>query len=164
MAKKSPRNNRDTFWLECAAKKATQGMRRGWGGPFGAAIVRKDRLVAIGCNTVLKSNDPTCHAEINAIRLASRKLKIRVFKNCTIYSTTEPCPMCFSAIHWARFRTLVFATRIGDVKKLGFNEMPISNHQLRRWGKSRLIIKKIESSSCRTLLENWEKLKRKQTY
>jgi len=99
-------------WMKLAIDSATAGMTRQAGGPFGACIVRKGKAVAVSHSTVLKSCDATCHAEINAIREASKKLKRYDLSDCTVYSTTEPCPMCFSAIHWARIPAVYFGTGI----------------------------------------------------
>ena len=85
------------------AQKNLSDMR---GGPFGACIVKGNKVIAISRNTVLKQ-DATCHAETNAIRKASKKLRTYDLSGCWIYSTTEPCPMCFSAIHWSKINVLV---------------------------------------------------------
>jgi len=134
------------------------------GGPFGACVVKNGRLISVGRNTVLK-NDATCHAEINAIRAASKKLKTYNLSGCVIYSTTEPCPMCFSAIHWARIDTVVFGTTIADVGKRGFNELKISASSLNRLGKAGIkIIPCFLRDECLSLLIDWDSLPEKQLY
>jgi guanine deaminase len=126
------------------------------GGPFGACIVRGEEVLAVAHNTVLKENDPTCHAEINAIRLASRHLGTYDLSGAAIYSTTEPCPMCFAAIHWARIAHLVYGTPIADVAALGFNELTIGNEQLKAAGRSPVIIYPgFQLEECRDLLQQW---------
>lgn len=150
--------------LRIAADEGWSGSRRGHGGPFGAVIVKNGRFIARSHNTVLRDGDPTCHAEINAIRAAVRKLKTPFLTGCTVYSTTEPCPMCFSALHWARVKKVVYSTVIADVKKLGFNELTISNSELKRKGKSRLKLERIFNKECLDLLSKWKKLPRKRTY
>ncbi len=97
------------------------------GGPFGACLVRGDEVLAVAHNTVLKDLDPTCHGEITAIRLAALKLQSYDLSGCEIYSTTEPCPMCFAAIHWARLGRVIYGTAIGEVAQLGFNELTIGS-------------------------------------
>ncbi|MDD8016577.1 MAG: nucleoside deaminase, partial [Acidobacteriota bacterium] len=87
--------------MRLALREARKNLRTLAGGPFGACIVKDGRVVATARNTVLK-NDSTAHAEVNAIRKACRKLDTFDLSGCEIYSTAEPCPMCFSAIHWAR--------------------------------------------------------------
>ena len=110
------------------------------GGPFGACLVRGDEVLAVAHNTVLKDLDPTCHAEMKAIRLAARKLQSYDLSGCEIYSTTEPCPMCFAAIHWARINRLIYGTTISEVVRLGFNEITIDNRRMQDLGRSRVAI------------------------
>jgi guanine deaminase len=145
-------------FLARAARQAAKTIRQGKGGPFGAVIVRGNRVVAVASNTVLGSKDSTCHAEINAIRIACRKLKTHVLSDCEIYSTTEPCPMCFSAIHWAQISRVVYSSTIPDVKRLGFNELTVSNRILKRLGKSPVTLARVNSSACRQLLRTWSRL------
>jgi len=142
-----------------AIRSAYAGIRKDAGGPFGAVIVRKGKVIASAHNTVLRSQDPTCHAEVNAIRLASKQLKHYILEDCEIYSTTEPCPMCFSAIHWARIRKVFFGTTIRDAARLGFNEMPVRNIRLRALGKSPLQIREnFLRRECLRLFRDWEKI------
>src|SRR5690349_199264 len=115
-----------------AIQEAFKNVRQPSGGPFGACLVRGSRVLAVARNTVLRDQDPTCHAEINAIRLGARRLKTFDLSGCVIYSTTEPCPMCFSALHWARIDAVIYGTGIPDVHRLGFNELTIPNPTLKR--------------------------------
>ena len=96
------------FLLE-AIKEAHKGMREGKGGPFGAVVVKNGKIIARGCNQVTSTNDPTCHAEVDAIRKACAKLKSFELKDCVIYASCEPCPMCLGAIYWARPKALYYA-------------------------------------------------------
>ena len=121
--------------MEKAFRKATEGVRKGQT-PFGACIVRKGKIVALAHNVVWKTMDITAHAEIHAIRLACRKLRTINLSGSTIYSTCEPCPMCFSAIHWARISKVVYGASIRDARKIGFNELAISNAEMKRRGRS----------------------------
>jgi tRNA(Arg) A34 adenosine deaminase TadA len=114
---------------------------------------------------VLKKNDATCHAEVNAIRLASRKLKRFDLSDCVIYSTTEPCPMCFSAIHWARIAKVIFGTRITDVQKRGFHELSIPSGKMKREGKSPVSFRaSFMKKECLALLEEWDRKEDKEVY
>ena len=151
-------------FLSVAAAEAARFLQRGVGGPFGAVIVRRGRIIARGHNTVLQTNDPTCHAEMNALRAASRRLKRFALNDCEIYSTTEPCPMCFSAIHWARLSRITYATTIADVRRLGFNELSISNRRLANAAGSRVKIRREPNHACRELLRAWSRLPKKRTY
>jgi tRNA(Arg) A34 adenosine deaminase TadA len=150
--------------MHLALREAARGMKRGEGGPFGACIVRDGIMVAAAHNRVLVSGNPTQHAEVVAIGLATRRLRTHVLKGCTIYSTTEPCPMCFSAIHWAQIDRIVFGTGIADVKRLGFNELSISNIALKRLGRSRVVLDQVSKKECTELLRAWANLDTKTTY
>jgi tRNA(Arg) A34 adenosine deaminase TadA len=99
--------------------------------PFGAAIVREGEVLAAAHNRVWAMRDPTAHAEITAIREAAAKLGTIELAGATIYSTTEPCPMCFGAIHWARIARIVYGARIDDARGFGFNELALPNRQLK---------------------------------
>ena len=141
--------------MHMALREASKGMRRGQGGPFGACIVKHGLIVAVAHNRVLVSGNPTQHAEVVAIGRAAKHLGTHILKGCTIYSTTEPCPMCFSAIHWAQIDRIVFGTGIADVKRLGFNELSISNQALKRQGGSKVILDRAGRRECTGLLESW---------
>lgn len=142
-----------------AIADATAAVPRGEGGPFGACIAHNDRVIVCAHNTVLRDHDATCHAEINAIRAASKALSKFDLSECVIYSTTEPCPMCFAAIHWARIPRLVFGTRIADVRALGFNELALSNAQMRELGGSPVSVTgDFMRDDCVELLRRWQAL------
>jgi guanine deaminase len=135
------------------------------GGPFGACLVRGDEVLAVAHNTVLKDLDPTCHGEINAIRLAARKLQSFDLSGCEIYSTTEPCPMCFAAIHWARIGRLIYGTAIAEVTQLGFNELTLGNRQMQELGRSPVAIYPgFLADACRELLAEWDRMPGRQVY
>ena len=92
------------------------------GGPFGAVIVKDGKIISKGANKVTSTNDPTAHAEVVAIREASRKLNTYNLKGCTIYTSCEPCPMCLSAIYWARIDKIFFGNTKTDAKNIGFDD------------------------------------------
>jgi len=100
----------DKFYIQKAIALAYEGMRKGAGGPFGAIIVKDGQVIGEGHNEVLATNDPTAHAEMVAIRRACGFLEDFQLENCTIYCSSEPCPMCMGAIYWARPDRIVFAT------------------------------------------------------
>ncbi|MFA5411268.1 MAG: nucleoside deaminase [Candidatus Omnitrophota bacterium] len=151
-------------FMKLAVKEARKNIRTMSGGPFGACIVKKGRVIALARNTVLK-NDATCHAEINAIRAASKKSGTYDLSGCVIYSTTEPCPMCFAAIHWARIKRIIYGTKISDAKKIGFNELSISNVRLASLGKSGIkLTSGVSLKECRGLLREWSGLAHKVLY
>ncbi len=150
--------------MHLALREASRGMRTGQGGPFGACIVKDGVIVTVAHNRVLISGNPTQHAEVVAIGRAAKELGTHILKGCTIYSTTEPCPMCFSAIHWAQINRIVFGTGIADVKRLGFNELSISNRTLKRLGCSRVTLDQAAKRECTDLLKSWAAMERKRTY
>ncbi|MDO8625387.1 MAG: nucleoside deaminase [Candidatus Diapherotrites archaeon] len=143
-----------------AVLEASKNLKSLDGGPFGAVIARKGRVLAVAHNTVLRTKDPSCHAEVNAIRLAARKLKsFDLSGGSELFSTTEPCPMCFSAIHWARIDHVYYGTTIADVGKLGFNELAIPASRMKRLGQSRVkLTKGFLKTECAELLKRWKSL------
>lgn len=152
---------KDEDFMRKAIEKAIQGIKKGQT-PFGACIVKNGKIVACEHNVVWKTTDSTAHAEVNAIRKACSKLKTIDLTGCTIYSTTEPCPMCYSAIHWARIKKIVYGASIADAKKAGFNELQISDKTMKKIGKDKM---KIESGllkkECVELFALWKKHKGK---
>ena len=109
-------------YLERAIELARLGMERGLGGPFGAVVVSGDQILAEGCNQVTTALDPSAHAEVVAIRAACQKLGSFSLAGCQIYSNCEPCPMCLTAIYWARLDGLYFAASRADAAAIGFDD------------------------------------------
>ena len=105
-----------------AIAMSRQAIRTNRGFPFGAVIVREGAVVAEAHNTVLSDNDPTAHAEINAIRAASAKLGTFSLEGCEIYASGEPCPMCLAAIYWSRLDRIYYANRKQDAHRIGFSD------------------------------------------
>ena len=109
--------------MKLAIDKARETMNLNYGGPFGAAIIDKDgNVVAVSSNSVLKDNDPTAHAEVNAIREACKKLNTYDLSDCVLYATGHPCPMCLSAIIWANIKKVYYGCRPVDAEKIGFRD------------------------------------------
>ncbi len=92
------------------------------GGPFGAVILKNGEIVSIAHNTVIESKDPTAHAEVNAIRLATKKLNTHDLTGCTLYVNAEPCPMCLSAIIWANIKEVYYANTKEEAGNIGFRD------------------------------------------
>ena len=105
-----------------AIKLSVQRMRRGAGGPFGAIVVHGGKIVGRGWNQVVSSNDPTAHAEIMAIRDACQRLKTFRLEDCELYASCEPCPMCLSAIYWARLKKIYYGNTRKDAAKIEFDD------------------------------------------
>lgn len=110
-----------------AIQLSIDGVQAGRGGPFGAVIVKDGKIVAEGVNQVTSTNDPTAHAEVVAIREACTKLGTFELKDCELYTSCEPCPMCMGAIYWARLARVYFANTAEDAAKIGFDDSFIYN-------------------------------------
>jgi tRNA(Arg) A34 adenosine deaminase TadA len=105
-----------------AIRLASAGVRAGRGGPFGAVVVQAGQIVGRGWNEVTSSNDPTAHAEMVAIRDASRQLGSFSLAGCEIYASCEPCPMCLAAIYWSRIERLYYAAGSAAAAASGFDD------------------------------------------
>lgn len=109
-------------FMEMAREMAENGHRAGEGGPFGAVIVKDGDIIAKGNNRVIASKDPTAHAEVVAIREASKKLGTYDLSGCILYTSCEPCPMCLSAIIWANITEVYYACTKKDAANIGFRD------------------------------------------
>lgn len=111
----------DAGFMDQAIRLSEENIDKG-GGPFGAVIVRNGKVVATGVNSVVPNNDPTAHAEINAIRSACKTLGTFKLDGCTIYSSCEPCPMCLSALYWAGVSRICYGNTKSDAKAIDFDD------------------------------------------
>ena len=109
-------------FLRHAIRLSAERMREGAGGPFGAIVVKDGEVISEGWNRVTSTNDPTAHAEVTAIRRACEALDDFSLKGCVIYTNCEPCPMCLSAIYWARLDRVYFASSREDAAAIGFDD------------------------------------------
>ena len=143
-------------FMKLAIGEARAGIAAGQT-PFGACIVRDGEVVALAHNRVWADTDVTAHAEVVALRLACRRLGTIDLSGCAIYSTTEPCPMCFSACHWARLDAIVYGADIADARAAGFNELAVSDADLKRLGGSRVeIVGGRLRDECLDLFRQWQ--------
>ena len=110
-----------------AIELSIENVRSGRGGPFGAVVVRGGKIIAEGVNCVTAVNDPTAHAEVVAIREACKKLGVFELKDCEMYTSCEPCPMCLGAIYWARPARVYFGSTAADASNAGFDDSFIYN-------------------------------------
>jgi tRNA(Arg) A34 adenosine deaminase TadA len=118
------------FSKECmleAIRYSRQNVEDGSGGPFGAVIAKDGKIISASSNKVTSTNDPTAHAEIEAIRTACKKLNKFSLYGCEIYTSCEPCPMCLSAIHWARVEKIYYANTRKDAADINFDDDFIYN-------------------------------------
>jgi tRNA(Arg) A34 adenosine deaminase TadA len=133
--------------------------------PFGACIVRDRQVIACEHNLVWRTTDSTAHAEITAIRSACRTVQDVKLTGATIYSTTEPCPMCFAAIHWAGIARIVYGASIAGAARAGFGELTISNVDMKRLGGSDVeVIPAILAPEAAVLFNEWLKNPRHRVY
>lgn len=109
-------------FLRRAIALATENVVSGAGGPFAAVIVRDGQIVGEGVNTVTATNDPTAHAEVNAIRASARALGTFTLAGCELYTSCEPCPMCLAASYWARLDAVYYGARAADAARAGFDD------------------------------------------
>lgn len=109
--------------MRMAIEKAKETMNKNFGGPFGAAVIdEKGEVIVVTSNSVLRDNDPTAHAEVNAIREACKKLETYDLNGYVLYATGYPCPMCMSAIIWANIKKVYFGCTPQDAEKIGFRD------------------------------------------
>ena len=108
--------------MRAAIQLSLSKMRANCGGPFGAVVVRQGKIVGRGWNQVTSTNDPTAHAEVSAIRDACKKLKTFQLDDCELYTSCEPCPMCLSAIYWARFKKVYYGNTRKDAARIEFDD------------------------------------------
>lgn len=142
--------------MRLAIAKARQGIRGGQT-PFGACIVKNRRVVACAHNRVWKNIDATAHAEVTAIRQACRRLGTIDLSGCVLYSTCEPCPMCFGAIHWAKIKKVIFGSAIKDARRAGFSELNIPNRRMKQLGHSPVdVVGELLAEESRRLFAEWK--------
>lgn len=120
--KQASREQLNRELMRRAIALATENVVSGKGGPFGALVVRDGMILGEGANTVTATNDPTAHAEMNAIRAAARALNSFILAGCQIYTSCEPCPMCFAAAYWARIDAIYYAAASADAARAGFDD------------------------------------------
>lgn len=109
-------------FMDEAIRLAVNNVKNGTGGPFGAVVVKDGKIIAASANTVTPDNDPTAHAEVNAIREACHKLGSFQLNGCEVYASCEPCPMCLGAIYWARPEKVYYASTKQDAAVAGFDD------------------------------------------
>jgi tRNA(Arg) A34 adenosine deaminase TadA len=148
----------DEDYMQMAIRKTQEGIAAGQS-PFGSVIVNKDgRVIAATHNSVWRTCDPTAHAEMNCIRQATSVLKTIALPGCALFSTTEPCPMCLAASHWAKLERVVFGATIADAAAAGFNELHFDAKQLAETGKSHLRVEGgLLREECKALFAQWKK-------
>ena len=148
--------------MNLALKEALLGMERNDGGPFGAVIVRNGEVIASGHNEVLKTNDPTAHAEITAIRRASEALGTYDLSECILCTSCYPCPMCMGAIFWARIPTVYYASSMDDAAEGGFDDRIF--YEMIRNPENSLDLRPIDTDKGKEVFERWQAKEGKKLY
>jgi tRNA(Arg) A34 adenosine deaminase TadA len=145
---------RDEDFMRLAIAKAMEGVNQGED-PFGSCIVKNGEVVSCEHNICTSSLDVTAHAEVNAIRAASKKLNTLDLSGCVIYSTCEPCPMCFTAAYWAKLDKIVFGTRIDDACAIGFTQLNLSCQELKQFGSDVELVGDVLKEESLDLFKHW---------
>ncbi|MCF8369289.1 MAG: nucleoside deaminase [Bacteroidales bacterium] len=151
-------------YLRQAIQLATDNIRNNEGGPFGAVVVKDGVVIGKGVNKVTTHNDPTAHAEINAIRDACQNLESFQLKDCEIYSSCEPCPMCLGAIYWARPKKLYFAASRQEASQAGFDDTYIYHELNLDFAERKISTEQVQIKEAKDLFNEWINTKNKIEY
>lgn len=148
-------------FMQAAIDSAREGIQQDEGGPFGACVVRDGEVISVAHNTVLKQHDPTCHAEMNAIRRACKTLGTYILDECELYTTAEPCPMCMGAILWARIPKIYIGVTQECAASHGFDDAHFYRHIGSGEIVQRVLVRDTLSKECEQLFTEWSALQRK---
>jgi tRNA(Arg) A34 adenosine deaminase TadA len=143
-------------FMRAAIRLSLEKMRHGEGGPFGAVVVRRGKIVGRGWNRVTSANDPTAHAEVTAIRDACRRLKTFRLDDCEIYASCEPCPMCLAAIYWARVGKIFYAGARRDAAAVGFDDDLISREMTRPVSQRKIPTRQLLRGEALKVFKEWQ--------
>ncbi|MGA9453712.1 MAG: nucleoside deaminase [Verrucomicrobiia bacterium] len=143
--------------MRAAIRLSREKMRRNDGGPFGAVVVRRGKIVGHGWNRVTSTNDPTAHAEIMAIRDACRRLKTFQLDGCELYASCEPCPMCLAAIYWARLGKIFYANTRRDAAAIGFDDDLIYREVSRPLSRRKVLMQQLLRKDALKVFAEWRK-------
>ena len=144
-------------YLREAIRLSKEKMEAGEGGPFGAVVVKDSEIIGRGWNRVTSANDPTAHAEIMAIREACSTLGTFSLEGCEIYASCEPCPMCLSAIYWARLEKLYFAGSRDDAATAGFDDALLYEEVTKDWNARTLQTEQHLQPEAQAVFNLWKK-------
>ncbi|WP_199757027.1 nucleoside deaminase [Pedobacter sp. KBW06] len=157
-------NNPHEKFMKLAIALSEKNVTGGLGGPFGAVVVKDGKIIAKSGNKVTTTNDPTAHAEVSAIRLACKKLKTFDLSGCVVYTSCEPCPMCLSAIYWARIETIYYANTKVDAANIGFDDKFIYDEIEKPMAKRTLPIHQMMRKEAQQAFQLWEQSSMKIDY
>ncbi len=151
-------------FLKAAIEEAIYGVENNHGGPFGAVVVREGKIIARGHNKVILNNDPTDHAEMIAIRDAAGKLGRFDLSDCELYTSCEPCPMCFSAIYWAKIPKVYYGCTREDAAQIGFDDNYIYEVIMGAASDKRAEFRQMGRELCLGVFEQWKNKDGKRHY
>ncbi len=150
-------------FMHQAIQLSRESIEKG-GGPFGAVIVKNGEIISKNHNRVTLNNDPTAHAEINAIRDACQNLNNWDLSGCTIYTSCEPCPMCLSAIYWAKIDTIYYANTHKDAEAIGFSDAFIYDQFVKAKQDRAIPIRRMDANEAISVFNDWKNKADKTTY
>lgn len=142
-------------FMKLAVQLAHENVLQKKGGPFGAIVVKDGKIIGQGCNNVTTTNDPTAHAEVQAIRDACRNLNSFQLDDCEIYTSCEPCPMCIGAIYWARPKAVYYASTKLEAAAIGFDDFFIYQELELPIEKRTLVMKQLQFNNYDLPFKTW---------
>lgn len=151
-------------FLERAIELSRTGMQEQKGGPFGCVIVKNGEIIGEGSNEVIRSNDPTAHAEIVAIRNACQSIEHFQLEGCDIYCSCEPCPMCLGAIYWARPSRVIFANTKEDAAAIEFDDHFIYDEIKKEHSKKLIQFLQVPNPNALDVFREWKEMGNKTVY
>jgi len=151
-------------FMDEAIKLAVDGVMADDGGPFGAIVVKDGKIVGRGNNLVTSINDPTAHAEIMAIRDACKNLNTFQLSGCVLYTSCEPCPMCFGAIYWARLDKVYYSANRHLASSHGFDDSFIYDEVNLPFNRRRIPFIPVSSEKGIVPFREWDKKEYKIKY
>lgn len=151
-------------FMQEAIRLSIEKMEAGFGGPFGAVVVCNGQIIARGYNNVLASNDPTAHAEVDAIRKACAALGTYQLDNCELYTSCEPCPMCLGAIYWARPKKVYYGNTKSDAASIGFDDQFIYDEIEKPLTARAIPMEQLLPDQAKEAFDRWEAKVNKQGY
>jgi tRNA(Arg) A34 adenosine deaminase TadA len=146
-----------SHFIKLAIENSAKNLNGINGGPFGAVIVKEGKVIASATNQVRALNDPTAHAEIQAIRQACQKLNTYDLSGCEIYSSCEPCPMCLGAIYWSGMKNVYYAADSFDARKAGFDDQLIYEDLQKPHPDKHIKLIPLEKSEALAVFSEWQR-------
>jgi guanine deaminase len=153
----------DNSFMARAIELSVENVSAG-GGPFGAVVVKDGAIVAEGVNRVTATHDPTAHAEVSVIRAACAKLGAFELRDCDLYTSCEPCPMCLGAIYWARLAHVYFANLATDAARVGFDDAFIYREMAQPHARREIPMTQMVREEALAAFRAWEKKPNKIEY